>query len=332
VLRTALFVAILCLTPPAPAVAHDPGLSTLSIRIRPDSVEALLEVSRADLAGIPLDAGVLRVEVDGRLARPIASERAEPRATHEALRLHFERPEGSRLVVTSELLARLPFGHRQYLRVEGGSEALDRILSAAAPRFETALTASRASDSASFRGFFVLGLEHIALGADHLLFLLALLVACPGLGSMLRIVTSFTLAHSLTLVAATLGWIAVPAAVVEPIIAASIVVVAALNLLTASRIRERVALCFGFGLVHGLGFAGALADLGVGSAGAALAVPLLAFNLGVEAGQLAIAAAALPLFAGLRRSPDLAAATVPACSALVGALGLGWLIQRIGGL
>jgi hypothetical protein len=149
---------------------------------------------------------------------------------------------------------------------------------------------------------------------------------------MLRIVTSFTLAHSLTLVAATLGWIAVPAAVVEPIIAASIVVVAALNLLTASRIRERVALCFGFGLVHGLGFAGALADLGVGSAGAALAVPLLAFNLGVEAGQLAIAAAALPLFAGLRRSPDLAAATVPACSALVGALGLGWLIQRIGGL
>ena len=124
--------------------------------------------------------------------------------------------------------------------------------------------------------------------------------------------------------AASLGWVSLSPRLVEPAIAASIVVVAALNLFRAGQERERLALTFGFGLVHGLGFAGALAELGVGAS----AAPLLAFNLGVEAGQIAIAATVLPGLAWLRRSPAFLRAGVPASSGIVGALGLAWLIER----
>jgi hypothetical protein len=140
-------------------------------------------------------------------------------------------------------------------------------------------------------------------------------------------VSAFTVAHSCTLLLAALGWVRLPAAIVEPAIAASIVVTAGLNLAGAGRARERTALTFAFGLVHGLGFAGALADIG-GAAGWTLVRSVLAFNIGVEAGQMAIAASVLPLLWRVGRSPAYGRVPVLGGSVAAVVMGLGWFVQR----
>ena len=173
--------------------------------------------------------------------------------------------------------------------------------------------------------FIVMGIEHILGGIDHLLFLLALLAPARRLWSVVRIVTAFTIAHSLTLSLAVLGWLDVPAAIVEPLIAASIVAVAAENLLLAREPSWRWMLAFGFGLVHGLGFAGALTELQLTTA--SLVRALVGFNVGVEIGQLIAIAVAFPLvlWAGApQRLPRLA----NVLSVFVLAAGSWWLIER----
>jgi hypothetical protein len=178
--------------------------------------------------------------------------------------------------------------------------------------------------ASSFRQFCELGLEHIWTGYDHLLFLLALLL--PG-GSIFRlagIVTAFTVAHSLTLALAVLGILSLPSTPVEIAIAASIIYAAATNLRTGAA-DHRIALTFFFGLIHGFGFAGILQTAGL-SEGAVL-VPLAAFNIGVEAGQLAVVIAAVAVLRAAGRVVD------PSLirnwgSWLIIAAGVFWLVER----
>jgi len=147
--------------------------------------------------------------------------------------------------------------------------------------------------------YVLLGAEHILLGLDHLLFLLTVLIVGAGWRYWVAVVTSFTLAHSLTLTLAALGWVQLPAAIAEPLIAASIIAVAWDNLRRGNvRLAQRSAIVFACGLVHGLGFARALTELGGGEA---LWLRLAGFNLGVELGQLAFVAAALGAITLLRR-------------------------------
>ena len=179
-------------------------------------------------------------------------------------------------------------------------------------------------------GFVALGVEHILGGWDHLAFVLALLLGAGGLRQIIRLVTAFTVGHGVTLALATLGVASLPAGLVEPVIAASVTVAALGNLLDRRRAgapARRWPLALLFGLVHGFGFAGALAELELPRAG--LATALLAFNLGVELGQAAVIAAALPLLSLLRRRPRLARAGEPAGSAVVGCAGLLWLVGRL---
>ncbi|MBI2770158.1 MAG: HupE/UreJ family protein [Burkholderiales bacterium] len=147
--------------------------------------------------------------------------------------------------------------------------------------------------------FVLLGAEHILLGLDHLLFLLTILAAGASWRYWLAVATSFTVAHSLTLAAAMAGWVSVPPSIAEPLIAASIVLVALDNLWRARvAARQRAAIVFACGLVHGLGFATALRELsGSGTPWA----ELLGFNLGVEAGQLLFVSAVLLAMAAVRR-------------------------------
>jgi hydrogenase/urease accessory protein HupE len=190
------------------------------------------------------------------------------------------------------------------------------------------------ADALSVAGtYFVLGVEHILLGPDHLLFVLALLLIVNGWRQLLLTVTAFTVAHSITLVAASLNWLRVPIAPVEAIIALSIVFVASEALhglqgragLTA-RMPWLVALLFG--LLHGLGFASALSEIGLPEQ--ALVPALLMFNVGVEAGQLLFVGAAL-LLAGL--SQRLLPRRLPAARGLIaygiGSLAAFWTIERV---
>jgi len=181
--------------------------------------------------------------------------------------------------------------------------------------------------------YLVLGVEHILAGLDHLLFVLALLLLVRGVRSLVATITAFTLAHSLTLVAATLGWVHVPGPPVEAIIALSIVFVAAEVLhglagrpgLTA---RAPWVVALSFGLLHGLGFAGALAEVGLPDR--AIPLALLTFNVGVEVGQLIFVAAMLMLGAAGRTLAKLSPGAVSRVLAYgIGSIAAFWTIERV---
>jgi hydrogenase/urease accessory protein HupE len=199
-----------------------------------------------------------------------------------------------------------------------------------------------AGPTAVVRTYFKLGVEHILLGFDHLLFVLALLFLVEGWRRLVATITAFTIAHSLTLAAATFGWVQVPQAPVEAVIALSIVFVA-VEILHRHQGRTGIAtrkpwiVAFVFGLLHGLGFAGALREVGLPDD--AIPLALAFFNVGVEAGQLLFVAAVFLLFRlggqlmGRRSStadrtywPE-AGLTRPA-SYLIGTLAAFWLIER----
>ena len=171
--------------------------------------------------------------------------------------------------------------------------------------------------------FFRLGVEHILIGYDHILFLLSLILV-SDVRSLVKIVTAFTVAHSITLALATLGWVDLPSSLVETAIAATIVFTALENLWIKDA-SGRWRLTFLFGLIHGFGFAGVLHDLALPTDGFVRA--LLAFNLGVEAGQLAIVAALAVPAAALARSRQTRWIR-GGLSVAIALAGLGWLLDR----
>ena len=207
---------------------------------------------------------------------------------------------------------------------EGGVESF--VLTPEVPRLS--LAARGRAPLRQLRDFVLLGVEHILSGFDHLLFLLVLLLAGGSWRSLLRVLTAFTVAHSVTLSLAVLDVITLPPRLVESVIALSIAYVAVENLLRRGEalLRWRGVLTFGFGLVHGLGFAGILQEIEIPTS--SLALSLLGFNLGVELGQLAATLGATLLFAALRRftwtSPLPRLASIGAA-----ALGLFWFVERI---
>ena len=179
-------------------------------------------------------------------------------------------------------------------------------------------------------GTFVLqGMHHIFIGPDHILFVVGLLLLGGSLFRLLKIVTAFTLAHTITLVLATLRVVNPPPRVVEPLIALSIIYIGVETLLALRRERDaRARIAFGFGLVHGFGFASVLRDFGLPNT--ALGWALGSFNLGVEAGQACIVLAAAPLLMWLRRhDPATGRRVVTATSGVIIAAGAYWLVQRL---
>ncbi len=193
-----------------------------------------------------------------------------------------------------------------------------------------------ASDHSSmqvFGGFVRRGVDHILFGIDHLLFVFGLLLLVPNVWMLVKTITAFTLAHSITLAAATLGYVHPPAALIEPGIALSIVflgveIVRAQRGETSLAIRQPWIVAFLFGLLHGFGFAGALTAAGLPPTDVPLA--LLAFNVGVEIGQLAFVAACLLLLAGFRQMRVVAPSQIALVPAyVVGTLGAFWLFQRL---
>ncbi|MCA9270571.1 MAG: HupE/UreJ family protein, partial [Planctomycetales bacterium] len=175
--------------------------------------------------------------------------------------------------------------------------------------------------------FFRLGVEHIFIGYDHILFLLSLIVVCK-FRELVKIVTSFTVAHTITLILATLCGVQLPGRLVESAIAATIVYVALENFWIDQDAR-RWRLTFAFGLIHGFGFAGVLRQLGLPTSG--LVRSLVAFNVGVEAGQLAIVLMLFPLMAALAKWKHRRYARW-ILSGLIAACGLCWFIDRAVGL
>lgn len=192
-----------------------------------------------------------------------------------------------------------------------------------------------------FGSYFLLGMEHILIGIDHLLFVFALLLLIRSPGRLVGAVTAFTVAHSITLALASLQIIHIPGPPVEAVIALSIIFLS-IEILKSRQGEERLSerypwlVSFSFGLLHGLGFAGVLTEIGLPQGDVPAA--LLAFNVGVEAGQLAFIAAVLGAAMMLRRVmpsrgafDGLLLRATPVMAYAVGGISTVWLVQRIGG-
>lgn len=182
----------------------------------------------------------------------------------------------------------------------------------------------------TLRSFIATGMEHILLGADHLMFLLTVLVVGVGWRYWLSVITSFTVAHSITLTLAALDLVKVPSTIVEPLIAASIVLLAIDNLRRGQASnRHKVPLVFGCGLLHGLGIASALTDAGLSEGHRTLG--LLGFNIGVELGQMLFVGTMLSLIWLMRRifRSELQERMVTVCSVVAAFAGTGWMVQRL---
>ena len=236
------------------------------------------------------------------------------------------------LRVRAGFLEVLPSGHAHLAKVSfPDGQVSQRVVQADSPGFEVE---QHVGFWVAAGRFLRLGIEHIFTGYDHIAFLIGLLLLGGSFKELVQIVTAFTVAHSITLALATLAVVNPTPRVVEPLIAASIVYVAAENLWAlrrgtrASALRHRWMLTFAFGLVHGFGFASVLRELHLPRSG--LAAALVTFNLGVEVGQVCIVAVAVPLLAALRRTRWFEPLGVRLCSLAVGCLGLTWLVQRIG--
>jgi hydrogenase/urease accessory protein HupE len=271
---------------------------------------------------------LLTIEDDGLRLELRSVSRESPDGNSVHFLLEFSPSNAARLRISVPVLGSLPRGHKQLCSVYDQENKLlaERMFSAESREITVDLGTTSAGNKSVF-SFLVLGIEHILTGYDHLAFLLALLIAGGSLLRNAKIITSFTVAHSLTLAMATLGVVNVPPNLVEPVIAASIVFVGLENLFRR-RIAARWLVTFLFGLVHGLGFASALRDLGIGGFGAGVAIPLLSFNLGVELAQVAIAALVLPVVWRLEQRPAFTLKHVPALSLLITFAGVYWFLNR----
>jgi hydrogenase/urease accessory protein HupE len=334
--------------------AHNPMASWAIARLSADRVEFDVELSAESawslLGGDPNVAPGVRAKlpelkelapelykVSGGSAE-LVTQSAEVELREEdavGFLLVYARPSGEALRFDADFVRKLPAGHRTTLTLKGADDKVLRtqVLTTSNSALETVDAGSASSiaagRSSSFWSFLKLGLEHILTGYDHLLFLFGLLLACRRFSTAVRIITCFTLAHSLTLALAALDVVSLPGRVVEPLIAASIVFVGVENIVRQDEPAWRWALTFVLGLVHGFGFAGALKQAGLGAGGAALLGPLFSFNLGVELGQVTVAALLLPLLWKLRGVPAFEKYGKTVLSASVALAGCYWFVTRL---
>jgi hydrogenase/urease accessory protein HupE len=217
--------------------------------------------------------------------------------------------------------------HRTFVNVYEGGDPTQAILDAGRTRFEY-FAGTRQGAAAVVRKFVPAGIHHILIGPDHILFLVGLLLLGGSFTRLALIVTGFTLAHSVTLSLAALNVVNPPASLIEPAIALSIVFVGADNLLKKDGRDVRAWIAFGFGFIHGFGFASVLREMDLPAR--ALGWSLFSFNVGVEIGQLAIVAAVAAALAAVRsRSEVIGRRLAWAGSVAVIAAGTFWFAERV---
>jgi HupE / UreJ protein len=205
-----------------------------------------------------------------------------------------------RLTLAMPMLDALAAGHRHMARVFRAGKAQVKVLDRTQASWTLSDTSATSSAAALAWSMLKLGIEHILTGADHLVFLLGLILVGGSLRSLVGVVSAFTLAHSITLALAAFSIFAPSPRLVEPAIALSIAYVGVENLFVTDA-SKRWRITFPFGLIHGFGFAGALREIALPRAQVPIA--LVSFNLGVEIGQLAVLSLALPLVLAARNAP-----------------------------
>jgi len=247
--------------------------------------------------------------------------------------------EVKQLTIQYSILDGIDPSHRGLLTLNAGEAVQTAVLDGKSA--QAAFAVFTPSKWRAFVDYLHAGVWHILSGIDHVLFLLSLLLpavllrrerhwepvaqARPALVSILKVVTAFTLAHSITLTLAALDMVRLPSRLTESVIAASIIV-AALNNIFPLVTDSRARIAFAFGLLHGFGFASVLSDMGLPHG--ARVISLLSFNLGIEAGQLAVVLTVMPIIYGIRAGAFYRRGVMPWGSAAIALIAAVWLVQR----
>lgn len=311
-------------------VVHNPDLAyELKIESAETLADAAIVTRHAPAIGALLMPR-LRFFADGHDVRWSATA-VRPLAEQDAVEILWTAPvQGrvGRLTIAADLFP-YDVAHQTFVNVyEGGAVTRQEVLNHDRVHVDF-FTGTRQGLLAVFTAFTASGVHHIAIGPDHILFVIGLLLLGGSLGRLLAIVTAFTLGHSITLALATLQIVDPPARIIEPAIALSIVFVGADNLLSGPQGRDvRAWVALAFGLVHGFGFANVLRDAGLPNR--ALGLSLFSFNLGVEIGQAIIVIVVATLLAMIRRhNPQVARYIAIAGSIAVTIAGAYWFVERV---
>lgn len=341
--------------------AHPPGLSSIDIVIQTDHLLANMTFSVQDVeAFVPMDSDLdaevtaaereaakpniveflsqqMDIQVDGHPINADSGRVEYDDQNNIHIVLRFAAVPQQHLDLQSRFLALLPEGHQQFVKIigVGGNALQEKVLNKLDYQLQLEFVVVDGKVQAkshtwlpAFMDFLKLGLEHIVTGYDHLLFLFALLAVTHSFWPAIKIITFFTVAHSVTLAMAGMNLVQLPSDFVESFIAASIVYVAAENLIRGDHPKGRHWLTFCFGLVHGFGFASVLQEMNISSGNTGIMLPLLSFNLGIEIGQIAVAALVLPLIWRLNNKPEFATKFLKAFSLLIGCVGVYWFLER----
>ena len=324
------------------AMAHDPGLSSMDVSVGRDRITVVLTLNEKDWAGTQIATAdevrnaCVALTLNGVALTAENSEGPTPdHVQNVGCVIVFPRAGAGSLEVKSLLFDRLAFGHREFIKIhdEAGGILTEQMLQAASASCVVTLNGDAGAQTAEqsgsvFAAFLMLGVRHILTGYDHMLFLAGLLLVCTSFRQAAAVITFFTVAHSITLGLSALNIVAVSSRIVEPAVAASIAYVGLENIFRPEHSKWRGWIAFGFGLVHGLGFASILRTMGIGSGNTGIIVPLVSFNLGVELGQLAVALIVLPIIFSLRKEPAFLRLGAPGVSLVTALLGAIWFLQR----
>ncbi len=347
-LRTIFILAVAL----ARAAAHEEPTSFLDLRLGGDGITASLIASATDFAhdlptiepAMLLDPAVaaaqhtalaaivrsrLQLSADGApLAGELRAITPIPGKRDVHLALRYTWPSAPAILGVRCRLFPYDPRHRTFLNIHENERLVrQEIFEGDAPPIEYRAGSPQRIGAVVWQ-FVVEGVHHIFIGPDHILFIIGLLLLGGSVGLLLRIVTAFTVAHSITLGLATLGIVNPPAALIEPAIALSIVFVGVHAFLGKKMRDPRLLFAFGFGLIHGFGFANVLAEMALPPS--ALGWSLFAFNGGVEIGQACIVLAIAPLLALLRHRSARASSRIISAGALcVTTAGAFWFFQRI---
>lgn len=330
--------------------AHPAPFSFLDVVIRDNSIEGTLVLHVVDLAHdlaidpadrllAPGEAARVRDRIVALIAPritfrtdhvlPIAWLGIEPAADRHAVLIRFETP-GKRPGALSIRSRMFPYDpvHQTFVNVYEDDKLRQQMIFGADRAEYVYYTGTTQGTLAVMRTFIPSGVHHILIGPDHLLFLIGLLLLGGTWVALVKIVTAFTLGHSLTLSLAALNIITPSSRIIEPAIALSIIFVGADNLVRGSGRDVRAWVALVFGLVHGFGFANVLREFGLPAE--ALGWSLFSFNLGVEIGQLAVVMLVTTALATIRRRSDAVGYRVAwAGSLVVIAAGAYWFVERV---
>lgn len=330
-----LFLLASCL-----AWAHDTSISGLKILLDKDSAIVSIQTAMSNLkkSSVAKDAlpKELNLKINGRAwvcqdPQITVDEKADIVMLQAKVNFAIERLEVSR-----RLFANNPNSKTIVTVMKDGEAIGEGVLSSefeswsfTVPQTKPQAPIEKVSPWATVKNFLLMGIQHILSGPDHLLFIFGLMLARPRVKELIKVATGFTVAHSITLSLCALNIFTLPSKIVEPLIALSIVAVAAEKFFKPNdKVWRTVAIAFCFGLIHGFGFAGALTEVGLPAGQAAIS--LASFNIGVEIVQISLIMVGIPILLWVQeRKPKAYQPATIVCAVGISLAGLFWFGQRI---